>query len=60
MNDIKGLVKNLKNGDFQKNNKNILPGYSNRVWHGKMCNTHNEMLEKTGCRRNRTARQGKH
>ena len=45
--------------DFDTNNKNKLPGYSNGIWHRKMCLTYNEKLEKTNDGRNKAAKPRK-
>ena len=43
MDDIKLYAKNEKekNGDFDRNNKNIQPGYRNGIWHIKICHVYN-------------------
>ena len=44
---------------LETNNKNIQPGYRNRIWHRKIGHAHNEKCTKSNIRRNRTAKFGK-
>ena len=59
MDNVKLFLKNEKELETDKNNKNRQPGYRNGIWHRKMCHVKNKKGKKTNNRKNRGAKLGK-